>query len=87
MKEQRATPKFWDGVALTPTNQALLAELDHLKDKIDDYHRRKPGRPDAAGYRRRPESSYYVAHKPHSCRNTDANVDVKVARNTGPCAA
>ncbi|KAA9089106.1 malate synthase G [Microbacterium radiodurans] len=80
---------FWAGLAdilrdLTPINAELLAERDRLQTQIDDYHRRNPGRVDAADYRRHLEAIGYVLPQPATVRVRTQDVDAEVARVAGP---
>ncbi|MFV0320125.1 MAG: malate synthase G [Microbacterium sp.] len=80
---------FWQGVSdlvheLAPRNRELLAERARLQAEIDDYHRARPGRPEASDYRAFLTRIGYLVDEPDPFTITTANVDDEIARIAGP---
>jgi malate synthase len=80
---------FWAGAdalihELAPRNRELLARRDELQTRIDDYHRAKPGVPDAAEYTAFLREIGYLLDEPEDFEVTTSNVDEEVANIAGP---
>ena len=80
---------FWEGVDaivhdLAPRNRDLLARRDELQSRIDDWHRERPGTPDAAEYTSFLREIGYLLDEPDEVAATTENVDDEVARIAGP---
>ena len=81
---------FWQGFAqlahdLAPRNRDLLAQRDLLQQKLDEWHRARPGRiADPVAYRKFLETIGYVQPQPASVQAGTQNVDAEIARQAGP---
>ncbi|WP_144631385.1 malate synthase G [Bordetella genomosp. 13] len=81
---------FWQGFAqlahdLAPRNRDLLAQRDLLQQKLDEWHRARPGRiADPAAYRKFLETIGYVQPQPGAVQAGTQNVDSEIAHQAGP---
>ncbi len=80
---------FWQGVSnivhdLAPKNAALLKVRDHLQQRIDDWHREHPGKPDPAQYRAFLEEIGYLRPEPAPFAVSTDRVDPEIATLAGP---
>lgn len=81
--------QFWTGFlkvfsAFTERNRDLLQERERLQQCIDDYHREKPGRPDAEEYEAFLRKIGYLVDEPEAVSVRTANVDAEIAEIAGP---
>jgi malate synthase len=83
-------PAFWQGLdriihAFAPVNLALLQRRDALQAQIDDWHRKRRGRPiDEAAYRAFLEQIGYLVPEGPAFAVDTANVDEEIAAVAGP---
>jgi len=80
---------FWAGLDaivhdLAPRNRELIARREELQARIDDFHRARPGRPDAEEYTAFLTEIGYLLDEPDDVQVTTDNVDEEVARIAGP---
>jgi malate synthase len=79
---------FWAGVEsvlsdLIPRNQGLLATREELQGLLDDWHRERPGTPDAAEYKNFLTEIGYLVTEPEPFEITTANVDTEITSMPG----
>ncbi|ROR89770.1 malate synthase G [Nocardioides aurantiacus] len=94
--EQEALPgtgiepaAFWEGLAaivrdLAPRNRELLAKRDDIQQRLDDWHREHPGRPDQGAYTAMLRELGYLLDEPAEVSVTTSGVDEEVAEIAGP---
>ncbi len=94
--EQQALPgsgteagDFWIGLSalihdFAPQNRALLAKRAELQQKIGEWHRANPGKPDPAAYRAMLEEIGYLVPEGPEFSAQSANVDDEIASIPGP---
>ena len=80
---------FWQGFAeivhdLAPRNRALLAERRRLQQRIDAWHRERPGPFDPAPYERFLREIGYLTADPGPFAISTANLDPEIAVLAGP---
>lgn len=81
--------QFWSGFrlivdAVTPTNQALLAERDRIQRDIDAWHRDGGDPTDLPAYRTFLTDIGYLLPEPADFTVTTENVDPEIAEIAGP---
>ena len=81
--------QFWATVSeivhdLAPKNAELLAERDRLQQQIDDWHRERPGKPDARAYHEFLERIGYLQPEPAGFSINTTRVDPEIATLAGP---
>ena len=81
--------EFWAGVSrivhdLAPRNAELLSVRADLQQRIDDYHRAQPGRPEPAAYRDFLTEIGYLQPEPGNVSATTTDVAAEVATVAGP---
>ncbi|MEM9171795.1 MAG: malate synthase G [Pseudomonadota bacterium] len=82
---------FWHGLdklvhELAPRNRALLAQRDHLQERIDDWHREHIGQPhDASAYKQFLTDIGYLLPQPDPMPQVSSErVDPEIAMTPGP---
>ena len=80
---------FWRALesivkALEPENRALLRGRDELQERIDAWHRERPGAPDAAAYRQFLEEIGYLEPVCEDFHIDPRGIDEEIANVPGP---